>query len=175
MAQDTDVVDETAGKSAKSVRLMMAAAVLVALLVGGGGVAAFFMFTGGTDAQTSAEAPAPPAIKAKALYTKIRTLEGRPMFVVTLASDDGRRHFLQTYVEARSRDKEVVDVLTLHMPLIVARLNALFSTQRFERLQTVEGKIQLRTEALELVQGILQEKMGRPGVEALLFTNFVMQ
>ncbi|WP_370084755.1 hypothetical protein [Neptunomonas phycophila] len=27
----------------------------------------------------------------------------------------------------------------------------------------------------ELVQGILQEKIGKPGVEKILFTNFVMQ
>ncbi|ANG61753.1 flagellar protein [Marinobacterium aestuarii] len=174
MAQDNAVEDGAAGKSAKSGRLMMVAAVLLALLIGGGGVAAFFMFTGSDTAPAGGDTAA-PVVKAKALYTKIRTLEGRPMFVVTLASDDGKRHFLQTYIEAKSRDQEVVDVLTLHMPLIVARLNALFSTQKFEQLQTMDGKIQLRTEALELLQGILQEKAGRPGVEALLFTNFVMQ
>nr|WP_067287583.1 flagellar basal body-associated FliL family protein [Marinobacterium profundum] len=175
MAQDKAVEDMAAGKSAKSGRLMMVAVVLLALLVGGGGVAAFFMLSGSDSAGPAVSDAAAPVVKAKALYTKIRTLEGRPMFVVTLASDDGKRHFLQTYIEAKSREQEVVDVLNLHMPLIVARLNALFTSQKFEQLQTIEGKIQLRSEALELLQGIVQEKAGRPGVEALLFTNFVMQ
>jgi flagellar FliL protein len=175
MAQDNTVEDVAKDKSAKSGRLMMLVVVLLALLIGGGGVAAFFMLSGSDSTDPAASGAAAPVVKAKALYTKVRTLEGRPMFVVTLASDDGKRHFLQAYVEAKSREQEVVDVLNLHMPLIVARLNALLSTQKFEQLQTMDGKIRLRTEALELLQGILQGKAGRPGVEALLFTNFVMQ
>jgi flagellar FliL protein len=177
MAQDTDAVDgvtdKAAGKAGISSRLMMVAAVLVALLVGGGGVAAFFMFSGGDDAQTTAEAA--PAVKAKALYTKVRTLEGQPMFVVTLASEDGKRHMLQVHIEAKSRDPEVVEVLSLHMPRVVAKLNELFRSQPFESLLTVEGKLQLQAQGLQVVQEFMQEKIGRPGVETLLFTSFVMQ
>jgi flagellar FliL protein len=174
MAQDKEAVED-GGASSRKARLMMVAVVLVALLAGGGGVAAFFMFAGGGEAQVG-EAPAPAVkAKAKAIYTKIRTLEGQPMFVVTLASADGKRHFLQTHIEAKSREQEVVDALALHMPRIVGLLNALFSTQRFEPLQTQDGKLQLRSEALLVVQNFMQEKLGRPGVEALLFTSFVMQ
>lgn len=172
MAQDKEAVEDGGGSSKKA-RLLMVAVVLVALLAGGGGVAAIFMFAGGGEAQVG-EAPA-PAVKARAIYTKIRTLEGQPMFVVTLASEDGKRHYLQTHVEAKSRELEVADTLALHMPRVVGLLNALFSTQRFEPLQTQDGKLQLRSEALLVVQNFMQEKVGRPGVEALLFTSFVMQ
>lgn len=177
MAQDTDRVDgatdKAAGKAGISRHLVMAAVVLVALLVGGGGMAAFFMFTGGDDAQTPVETA--PAVKAKALYTKVRTLEGQPMFVVTLASQDGKRHMLQVHIEAKSRDPEVVEVLTLHMPRVVAKLNELFRAQPFESLLTVDGKLQLKAQGLQVIQEFMQEKIGRPGVEALLFTSFVMQ
>jgi flagellar FliL protein len=173
MAQTKDAVEDGGSASSKKARLMMVAVVLVALLAGGGGVAAIFMFAGGGEAQVG-DAPA-PAVKAKAIYTKIRTLEGQPMFIVTLGSEDGKRHFLQTHVEAKSREQEVADALTLHMPRVVGLLNALFSTQRFESLQTQDGKLQLRSEALLVVQNFMQEKVGRPGVEALLFTSFVMQ
>jgi flagellar FliL protein len=173
MAQTKDAVEDGGSASSKKARLMMVAVVLVALLAGGGGVAAIFMFAGGGEAQVG-DAPA-PAVKAKAIYTKIRTLEGQPMFIVTLGSEDGKRHFLQTHVEAKSREQEVADALTLHMPRVVGLLNALFSTQRFEPLQTQDGKLQLRSEALLVVQNFMQEKVGRPGVEALLFTSFVMQ
>jgi flagellar FliL protein len=173
MAQTKDAVEDGGSASSTKARLMMVAVVLVALLAGGGGVAAIFMFAGGGEAQVG-DAPA-PAVKAKAIYTKIRTLEGQPMFIVTLGSEDGKRHFLQTHVEAKSREQEVADALTLHMPRVVGLLNALFSTQRFEPLQTQDGKLQLRSEALLVVQNFMQEKVGRPGVEALLFTSFVMQ
>jgi flagellar FliL protein len=95
--------------------------------------------------------------------------------VVTLQSSDGKRHYMQAFIEAKSRDPVVDEALKLHMPLIVARLNALFATQAFEELQTLEGKQALRTEATALVQSIMQEKIGQPGVETILFTNFVMQ
>lgn len=144
---------------------------ILALFLLGGGAAAFFLLGG--EADVSAEtADAKPA---RAIYTKIRTLEGRPMFVVTLASDDGRRHYMQAYVEAKSRDPGVDEALTLHMPLVVARLNALFGSQRFEQLRSVEGKQELQASSTELVRDIMQEKIGAPGVETILFTNLVMQ
>jgi flagellar protein FliL len=174
MAEEKDGAGETAGKAATSGRLMMVAAVLVALLVGGGGVAAFFMLTGG---ETQLEQTAVPAVKAKALYTKIRTLEGQPMFIINLTpkSEGGARHMLQIHVEAKSRDREVVDVLMLHMPRVVANLGEIFRAKHFESLRTHSGKLQLQSEALEALQNFMQEKIGRPGVEALLFTSFVMQ
>ena len=98
------------------------------------------------------------------------------MFVVTLqAEGDGRQHYMQAYVEVKSRDQQVADAATLHMPLIVSRLNNLFATQRFSELKSVEGKSLLRARATELVQEIMMEKLGKPGIETVLFTNFVMQ
>ncbi|VAX05680.1 hypothetical protein MNBD_GAMMA19-792, partial [hydrothermal vent metagenome] len=38
-----------------------------------------------------------------------------------------------------------------------------------------EGKETLREEALEVVQQILEEETGDPGIEAVYFTSFVMQ
>jgi len=164
-----DQVEDGSGNGSRKKLIIIIAAVVV-LLLGGGGAAAFFLLSGGEETAEVAE----PARK-EAIYTKVRTLEGRPMFVVTLQSDDGKRHYMQAYVEAKSRDQETVDALELHMPLVVARLNTLFSTQKFETLMTIEGKRALREQAVETVRAIMQEKIGRPGVESILFTNFVMQ
>ena len=51
----------------------------------------------------------------------------------------------------------------------------LFSGQEFEALQTPEGKEALRQASLAEVQKVMQEKIGKPGVEQVLFTDFVMQ
>lgn len=164
----TDGEQGTKGSSKKLIIILIA--VIVLLLAGG--AAAFFLLTGG-DAEPGTEQV--EAVHREAIYTKIRTLEGKPSFVVTLRSSDGRRHYMQAFIEAKSRDPVVDEALKLHMPLIVARLNALFSTHDFEELQPVEGKQALLLEATTLVQSIMEEKIGQPGVETILFTNFVMQ
>ncbi|TCK07073.1 flagellar basal body-associated FliL family protein [Marinobacterium mangrovicola] len=169
MADDAQAGDQ--GKKGSKKKLFIIIALVALLLIGGGGAAAFFLLGG--DSEQAAE-PAEP-VRKEAIYTKVRTLEGKPMFVVTLQSADEKRHYMQAYIEAKSRDQEVADALTLHMPLIVARLNTLFSTQTFEHLMTIEGKQELRAQATDLVQSIMREKIGRPGVESILFTNLVMQ
>lgn len=150
-------------------------AVVALLLVGGGGAAAALFFLGGDSSSEQVAAEPAKTERAEAIYTKVRTLEGKPMFVVTLQSDDERAHYMQLYVEAKSRDQAVADSLTLHMPLVVSRLNNLFASQQFRILQTIEGKEALRESATDLVREIMQEKIGKPGVETILFTNMVMQ
>lgn len=149
--------------------------VLALIVVGGGGAAGayFFLMDGGASKEPVEEV----STKIQpAIYTKVRTMEGKPMFVVTLQDEgESRPHYMQAYVEAKSRDQVVADALTLHMPLIVARLNELFASQRFSELRTVEGKRLLRAKSTELVQEIMMEKLGKPGIETVLFTNFVMQ
>lgn len=170
---ETDAADgelKAKGSRGKLIIIILAAAVL---LLGGGG-AAFFLLSGDESAE-GAEAQTTEAVRHEAIYTKIRTLEGKPSFVVTLQSSDGKRHYLQAFIEAKSRDPLVDETLKQHMPLIVARLNALFASQVFEELQSIEGMQALRQEATVLVQSIMQEKIGQPGVETILFTNFVMQ
>jgi flagellar FliL protein len=163
----TDVAE--GGKSKKKLIILIVIGALLVAALGAG--AAFFLLGGQSDEEA---VPAEP-VRKEAIYSKVRTLEGKPSFVATLQSSDGKRHYLQAFVEAKSRDQDVVDALTLHMPLIVARMNNLFAQQSFEELQTIEGKERLRKASTELVQNILQEKIGKPGVEMILFTNFVMQ
>jgi len=170
MAEAESVAE--AAEGGKSKKKLIIFIVVGALLVAALGAGAAFFLLGGQSDETVA--PAEP-VRKEAIYSKVRTLEGKPSFVATLQSSDGKRHYLQTFVEAKSRDQDVVDALTLHMPLIVARMNNLFAKQSFEELQTIEGKERLRQASTELVQGILQEKIGKPGVEMILFTNFVMQ
>lgn len=169
---DKEAADGEQGAKGSKKKLIIILVAVIVLLLGGGGAAAFFLLSGGG---TDGEAQQVEAVKREAIYTKIRTLEGKPSFVVTLQSSDDKRHYMQAFIEAKSRDPVVDEALKLHMPLIVARLNALFATQAFEELQTLEGKQALRTEATALVQSIMQEKIGQPGVETILFTNFVMQ
>ncbi|EPJ51622.1 MAG: flagellar protein [Osedax symbiont Rs2] len=162
---DEEKTEETPKSSKKLLIIIIAAAVI---LLGGGGVGAFFLM-GSDDDEVVEE------VRLPAVYTHIRTKSGRPMFVSTVLSDDERTHYLQAYVVAKSRDPLVAPALEKHMPLIVSRLNTMFSTQEFAKLSTIEGKQNLRSDATKLLREILQQRIDIPGVEEVLFTNFVMQ
>ena len=97
-----------------------------------------------------------------------------PAFVVNFASG-GQARFLQITVEVMTRDATVEQQVKTHMPVIRNNLVLLFSSQTYEGVSTLEGKEALREEALEVVQGILEEETGDPGIEAVYFTSFVMQ
>ena len=75
----------------------------------------------------------------------------------------------------KSRNSEQVDALKLHEPLIRNSLVLLFSSQSFDELNTVEGKTALKEAALNAINGILEQETGQGGMDAVLFTNFVMQ
>ncbi|WP_415900070.1 flagellar basal body-associated FliL family protein [Neptuniibacter sp. QD48_11] len=174
MAEEQEAGAEGGEKKSSKLKLIIIA-VLALVVVGGGGAAAALFFLGGDNEPAAEEAAPAEPVRAEAIYTKVRTMGGKPMFVVTLQSSDNRPHYMQLYVEAKSRDQAVADALTLHMPLVVSRLNNLYSTQDFRTLQTVEGKEALLQSSTDLVREIMQEKIGKPGVETILFTNMVMQ
>lgn len=172
--QDKDEQTQDEAKGSGKKKLIIIAAAVVLLLAIGGGVAAFFLMSG-DEVEVEEQVEENPVPEVEAIYTKVRTLEGKPMFVVSVASEDDKQHYMQLYVEAKSRDASVDEALQLHMPLIVARLNAHFSNQTVKALMKVEGKRAMRQQATEIVKEILQDKIGQPGIESILFTNIVMQ
>ncbi len=169
MAEEKPAGDaEEAPKKSKKMLIIIIAAVV--LLLGGGGAGYFFLMGSSEGEEEIVE-----EVQLPAVYTNIRTKSGRPMFVSTLLSDDDRTHYLQAYIVAKSRDADVGPALEKHMPLIVSRLNTMFSTQEFVKLSTIQGKQKLREDATNLIQQILKQRIGKKGVEEVLFTNFVMQ
>ena len=87
----------------------------------------------------------------------------------------GRQRYLQAELTLLTREGDVVSAIELHMPMIRNALVLLVSGQLYEELQTAEGKEFLRLQCLQELQNILQKEIGKPGVEQVLFTNFVMQ
>ena len=67
------------------------------------------------------------------------------------------------------------DAIKLHMPVIRDSVLMLFSMQNEDELASREGKEQFRAEILAEVQKVIEEHTGNPGVEAVYFTNLVMQ
>jgi flagellar FliL protein len=126
------------------------------------------MFLGGEDEPAPGQAVAAPA-PAQAIYVTL----GKKM-QISLESG-GRPHHLQVELSVLTREQAVVEDLGLHTPLLQSRIGSLLGAQDFERLRTEEGKLALRAELLALVQEILLAETGKPGVEQVFFTDFVLQ
>lgn len=158
--------EEQQEKPKSKMMLIIIIAVLGVLLIGGG-VAAFLMLSGGDDAAESTEEQTPQ--NAPAIY-----FDFKPPFIVNYQWN-GRQRFVQVSLSVMTRKGSVVDTLQQHMPLIRNNLLMVFSAQDFDMLRTPEGKETLRQLVLEDLQKVLNEEIGEPGVEQVLFTNFVMQ
>ncbi len=167
------MAEDTAPKgNKKSAKLLIVIIVVGLILAAVGGAVWFFI---GGDSQAGAAQGVAPIVRKEAIYVKLRTKGGKPMFIANFSEKTGRQRFLQIYAEALTREPLVVDAVNKHMPLVVHELSELFSMQSFADLQTTEGKQRLRQESTRKVQQILQREIGRPGVEEVFFTNFVMQ
>lgn len=114
-----------------------------------------------------AEEEEPP--KAPAIYFPLK-----PPLIVNYEAR-GRQRFMQTEISIMAREDDVIEAVEIHMPMIRNSLIMLFSGQVYEELQTEEGRELLRQSALEELQGIMQQELGKPGIEKILFTNMVMQ
>lgn len=97
-----------------------------------------------------------------------------PPFVVNFETTTEAR-FLQVSVEVMASDPAALEDVKKHMPVIRNSMVLLLSSQNYKTLSTLEGKEQVRGAALTVIQKILQDRTGKPGVEEVYFTGFVMQ
>ncbi|TCV94158.1 flagellar FliL protein [Luteibacter rhizovicinus] len=97
-----------------------------------------------------------------------------PAFVVNFQDENALR-FLQVGVNVMSHDAEAIKATKEADPEIRNALLMLFSAQDFKSLSDVKGKQKLQAAALAEIQRVLKDKIGRPGIDAVFFTSFIMQ
>lgn len=150
--------------------VIIAAAVLVLGLIAGGGT--YFML-GGESAEPAATDDANAA--AAAIPDRTPIYFGLdPDFVVAFQNPKKVR-FLKASLEVAVYDEDVIDDLKLHMPAIRDAILLLFSTQEEDDLMSIAGKEAFRAQILEKIRSTLEHLTGEPGVEAVYFSNFIMQ
>lgn len=107
--------------------------------------------------------------EAQALYYALK-----PPYVVNIDAR-GRRRYLQAELTLLTREEETIAALEMHKPSLDHAINVLLSGHVFEDIRTAEGKELLRIELTKTLQDLLIDEIGKPGIEEVLFTNFVMQ
>lgn len=169
MASAAPAAPLPAAPPARSNRLLLVICVVLALLLAGGGGAYWFVIKPKAEAAQAAAAPAQPATPAPANYLALE-----PAFVVNL-DDPHAAHYLQAEVQLMSRDAAAIESARTQLPRIRNALLMLLGQQRPADLASREGKERLQQAALAEVQKVMQEETGKPAVEAVYFTSFVMQ
>lgn len=122
----------------------------------------------------ASEQMADPAQAAKPAVRPAMYFPIKPAFVVNFPSR-GKQRYLQADITVMTRDPDIFTAMQTHMPLVKNRLVLLLGGQVYEELQTDEGKELLRQKAMQALDEIMQQELGKTGVEEVLFTNFVMQ
>ncbi len=158
-AAPQETVADAPPKRGRKPLLLIAAAAIVVVLAGGGYL--FFAHR--------SHGPVKPELSKTAEYYALD-----PSIVVNF-NDASAIRFLQVGVSLMTHDPKAIDAAKAADPAIRNALLLLFSSQTYATLSSAQGKLKLQQEALQKVQDVVQQSLGRPGIEAVYFTSFVMQ
>lgn len=97
-----------------------------------------------------------------------------PPIIVNIMDGAKIRH-MQVIIEIKLTDPANAEKIDLHKGPIRHELILLLSSQDAGTISSALGKEQLRKDALAAAQKVLQELEGEPIIDALYFTNFIIQ
>lgn len=163
---DLDVQQKPGGK--KHLILYIVIGVLVLALGGMGG--AFFLMKGGDSKEAGAEA----ADDGKVAEVKPAHYLALDKLVVNFGPGAPVR-FLQVNLQVMSYDPAALKAVETHMPAIRNDILLLLGGQKYEVVSTPEGMEQLRGTILAKVQNVLDTYEKERKVDAVYYTEFVMQ
>ncbi len=165
--EELDLDTQGGGKLTKILILLV-----IVLLLAVGGLGAW-LFLGqdkeGDEAEAKGEAEHAAVERAPAHYLPLK-----PEFTVNFA-DDRKAAYLQVEITVMARKPEALTVVEEEMPVIRNDILNLLSSKTYDELSQRAGKEALAAEILKTIQGIVQERLHEPGVDAVYFTSFVMQ
>lgn len=161
--QPEAVVDTPVKRSSRKPLAIGVLVLLVALGAGG------YFWQSRRTAHAAPTKVAAPDVSKVELYLPLE-----PAFVVNFRDDDSLR-YLQVSVTLMAHDPEAINVAKAADPVLRDGLVALFSNQNFTIISDAAGRQKLQEQALVTVRKIVQTRLGRPGIDALYFTSFVMQ
>lgn len=175
MAQkkEAEKADETAaGGGNKKLIIIIAAAVVLLLVIGG--VAAFLFWP-----KPPPEEPKDPGqdvpVPELTQQVEIGPMINVEKVIVNIAADDANdtKHLVQATFSLELSGENAVEEVTKYMPPIRDAINLLLSSQKYEDLLDLQGKMQLKAELLNKINSLLPPNKVR--VKSIYFTDFVVQ
>ena len=95
--------------------------------------------------------------------------------MINFVDERGKGRFLQISLELMTREQDVVEAIKAHTPIMRNNLILLFGDIQYADVSTRDGKAKMLDMALEEINNILEAQIGERGVEAVYFTNLVVQ
>ncbi|WP_434928740.1 flagellar basal body-associated protein FliL [Shewanella sp. HL-SH5] len=174
MAEELEL-NEASSEPKKSKKLILFGGIglVVALLIGGGA----WFFLGSDEPAAAAQSDDVGAVTESSSQapTNEANYVGMPRpFLFNLPGVD-RSRLVEIKVQLMVRGADDETAVRKHIPLIEDALLTTFSGADVQKLSTQAGKDEVRQLALLSVQNTLQPVTGKPLVEKVLFTGFVMQ
>ena len=170
---DGEAAEEGASGGGKKKLILIIVGVL--LLVGiAVGATLFFMMGGEEETEGAGEEAVAEEVVEEEPEIPAQYVVLKPEFVVSFQVGP-RQRFLQARIEVMTRQQAVVDALTLHEPMIRNDIIRIMGEQDFKQLRTADGRVALQKQLRKHLANIMKRESGVDGVEAVLFTNFVMQ
>jgi flagellar FliL protein len=164
---DQDNAEEKSGGKKKLIIIVVAVVLLIVIGVG----ATIFLMSGDSDSDSdeSKVAEVVEEIILPAQYIKMK-----PRFIVNF-NVGTRQRFLQTSIEIMTRSQDIVNMIELHNPMLRNTIIRTLSEQDFKTLRTPEGRIALKALLKEQLIAVVKAEADIEGIDAVLFTDFVMQ
>ena len=161
---------EEGGGKKKLIIIIVGVLLVIAIAVG----ATIFLMTGDDAESTDAENADEVVEEVAEVVTPAQYIKMKPRFIVNY-NVGTRQRFLQTSIEIMTRSQGVVDAIELHNPMLRNEIVRILSDQDFKHLRTPEGRIELKTKLHDQLVALLKRESDVEGIEAVLFTDFVMQ
>lgn len=117
-----------------------------------------------------------PETGAPGDQAEIRYVPLDPSFVANYGgSDNGRLQFVRAEVSVRVDSQQASAAVLYHLPALRHALVMLLSRQEEAGVSTSTGREAIRAEALAELRAILEAEEGKPYIEDVLFTDFIVQ
>ncbi|HEQ3534153.1 TPA: flagellar basal body-associated protein FliL [Vibrio parahaemolyticus] len=145
--------------------------IAVVVLLGGGGAAAFFLM-GSDDSAQAAEGE--PQQTQAAVANPIAYVNLPQPFIFNVTGDR-RDRLVQIKAQLMVRGSENEQLARYHSPLVESSLLSTFASATVEQLRSPTGRVELRDRASEDIKAALNAAVGKPVIEKVLFTDFVIQ
>lgn len=169
MADETIIEPAAEAKGGAGRKLLIGGAMVAVLAIAGVGVATLTgddsaLPADATESAAAGNAPSP------AIYTSLH-----PPLVVNLKDSTGAPHFMQVTLEVMARRQDVINAVREHTPLIRNSLILLYGSELYEDVVTRAGKEKMLADGLAEVRRVMKQQVGVSDIEALYFTNLVIQ
>ncbi len=165
---DSDNANKATGKVSKKI-IIIAVVVILALVATA--VALFFVLGADKGSSENKETISEAAVKVEG---PIQYFTLGQSFVINFVTQT-RQHYVRITIDVVTRNPSVIATLQLHEPMVRNDILRIVGEKGFNSLRNIDSKLALQQEIKEHLAKILKEEANVEGIEAVIFTEFVMQ